>query len=78
MSTTEKRPVIEVTGLESRAWRFIFMWMPANGSETRQVIFTRIFSVSANTLDSLPTKSSVSSRNRLPALPVMRATSARS
>ena len=54
------------------------MWMPANGSDTRQVIFTRIFSVSAKTLDSFPTKSNVSSRNRLPALPVMRATSAKS
>ena len=32
----------------------------------------------AATLDSLPTKSRVSSRRRLPALPVMRATSVRS
>ena len=54
------------------------MWMPANGSDTRQVMRTRIFSVSANTLDSFPSKSNVSSRRRLPALPVMRATSARS
>ena len=65
-------------GVESRKCRFSFKCTPANGSETRQVMRTRIFSVSANTLDSLPTKSSVSSRIRLPALAFMRETSIRS